>query len=108
LLPLPAAKVRNLSLENHLALAATRSGNGTADQMSCLLKTVYLAYFLRDAQHADPDFDPLHVYETALEVSAVDGVKQEVRFTDKHLRRSAEVIVAASGGHGCRSSWQYS
>jgi cytosine/adenosine deaminase-related metal-dependent hydrolase len=34
---------------------------------------------------------------------AMDSVKQEVRFTDKHLGRSAEVIVAASGGHGCRS-----
>ncbi|MGF6759655.1 hypothetical protein P3T16_007094, partial [Paraburkholderia sp. GAS42] len=35
-------------------------------------------------------------------VGWMDSVKQEVRFTDKHLGRSAEVIVAASGGHGCR------
>lgn len=34
----------------------------------------------------------------------VDSVKQEVRFTDIHLGRSAEVIVAASGNYGCRSS----
>lgn len=33
----------------------------------------------------------------------VDSVKQDVRFTDKHLGRSAEVIVAGSGVHGCRS-----
>ncbi|MDR6496728.1 hypothetical protein J2797_006655, partial [Paraburkholderia terricola] len=32
----------------------------------------------------------------------MDSVKQDVRFTDKHLGRSAEVIVAVSGGHGCR------
>jgi len=36
-------------------------------------------------------------------LALVDSVKQEVRFTDKHLGRSAEVFVAASGGHGCRS-----
>jgi fermentation-respiration switch protein FrsA (DUF1100 family) len=35
--------------------------------------------------------------------TAVDSVKQEVRFTDKHPGRSVEVIVAASGGPGCRS-----
>jgi len=32
----------------------------------------------------------------------VDSVKQYVRFTDNHLGRSAEVIVA-SISHGCRS-----
>jgi hypothetical protein len=34
----------------------------------------------------------------------VDSVKQEVRFADKHLGRSAEVIVAAGEFSGCRSS----
>ena len=36
-------------------------------------------------------------------VCELDSVKQDVRFTDKHLGRSAEVIVAVLGGHGCRS-----
>ena len=73
LLPLPAAKVRSLSLENHLALATMRSGNGTVDQMSCLLKTVYLAYYLRDARHAETDLDSFRVCEAALEVSAANA-----------------------------------
>ncbi|WP_434116201.1 hypothetical protein [Paraburkholderia caffeinilytica] len=56
LLPLPTAKMRAVSLENHLALAAMRTGNGNVDQMSCLLKAVYLAWFLRDGgagEHVD-------------------------------------------------------
>jgi hypothetical protein len=35
----------------------------------------------------------------------MDSVKQDFRFTDKHLGRSDEVIVAESRGHGCRSVW---
>lgn len=33
----------------------------------------------------------------------VDSVKQDFRFTGKHLGRSDEVIVAESRGHGCHS-----
>jgi hypothetical protein len=73
LLPLPAAKVRSFSLENHLALAAMRSGKGSVDQMSCLLKTVYLAYFLRDAVQLDSDIDSFRLCENALEVSAANA-----------------------------------
>ncbi|MFL9989458.1 hypothetical protein, partial [Paraburkholderia sediminicola] len=68
-----AAKVRSLSLENHLALATMRSGNGAVDQMSCLMKTVYLAYFLRDTLHADSDIDAFRLCEAALEVSAANA-----------------------------------
>ncbi|RQR51436.1 hypothetical protein DIE19_29465 [Burkholderia sp. Bp9126] len=32
LLPLPAALVRDISLENHLALATIRAGHGTPDR----------------------------------------------------------------------------
>lgn len=46
LLPLPIARVRALSLENHLALAAMRSGYGSVDVMSNLIRVVYLAYFI--------------------------------------------------------------
>jgi len=48
LLPLPPAKVREISLENHLAFAVVNAGAGGGDQMSCLLRVVYLAYYLRD------------------------------------------------------------
>ena len=70
LLPLPVAKVRSMSLENHLALAAMRTGNGNVNQMSRLLKAVYLAYFLREATCDHCDMHAFRASEAALERSA--------------------------------------
>jgi hypothetical protein len=53
LLPLPPATTRVLSLENHLALVAIRSGNGEADHVSCLLKVLYLAWFMLEEPPVD-------------------------------------------------------
>lgn len=50
LLPLPAETVRSISLENHLALAAMRSGQGTSDTMIGLLRVLYMTYYLLEAQ----------------------------------------------------------
>jgi hypothetical protein len=47
LLPLSTEKIRTLSLENHLALSVVRVGAGDFEQMSCLPRAVYLAYFMR-------------------------------------------------------------
>ena len=71
LLPLPVAKVRSMSLANHLALAAMRTGNGNVDQMSCLLKAVYLAYFLREATRDHCGMQAFRASEAALECSAI-------------------------------------
>ncbi|WP_232490703.1 hypothetical protein [Burkholderia ubonensis] len=76
LLPLPVSKVRALSLENHLALAAMRTGSGNVDQMSCLLKVVYLAWFLLD----DPATEHAQVFrdaEAALERSSTRAQRRE-------------------------------
>ena len=51
LLRLPVARVRAISLENHLALVTMRRGHGNPDVVSCLLKTAYLACFLHEALH---------------------------------------------------------
>ncbi|MBS2132098.1 hypothetical protein KEX41_28335 (plasmid) [Burkholderia thailandensis] len=76
LLPLPVAKSRALSLENHLALVAMRTGNGNVDQMSCLLKVVYLAWFMLDEPVADEP--PLfHQAEAALERSTTRAEHRE-------------------------------
>ena len=48
LLPLPTAKVRALSLENHLERSTVRSGRGYFDQICCLIRVVYLANFITD------------------------------------------------------------
>lgn len=46
LLPLPESRALALSLENHLALATLRAGRGDFYQMSCLLRAIYLSYFI--------------------------------------------------------------
>jgi hypothetical protein len=72
LLPLPAATVRKTSLENHLALVAMRTGNGSVDQMSCLLKATYLAWFLLDtAAERERHIHLLRSSEAALHQSGI-------------------------------------
>ncbi|WP_256990770.1 hypothetical protein [Burkholderia sp. HI2714] len=66
LLPLPTEKVRALSLENHLALATVRGGHGDLDQVSCLVRVVYLAFYLRETTSAGADFDLYRRAEAAL------------------------------------------
>jgi hypothetical protein len=46
LLPMPVELARKVSLQNHLALVALRQGQGNADLVAELLKTVYVAYDL--------------------------------------------------------------
>ncbi|KVR38193.1 hypothetical protein WK13_00980 [Burkholderia ubonensis] len=48
LLPLPLALVRNISLENHMSLAAMRSGHGTHDTMCALLRVLYVLFYMLD------------------------------------------------------------
>ncbi|CAB3723717.1 hypothetical protein LMG22037_04989 [Paraburkholderia phenoliruptrix] len=68
LLPLPAATVRAAALENHLALVAMRTGNGSVDQMSCLLKVAYLSWFLLEKPvDREQHIHLLHASETALQ-----------------------------------------
>ncbi|HHV7525559.1 TPA: hypothetical protein ACUNF5_007124 [Burkholderia orbicola] len=67
LLPLPTEKVRSLSLEHHLALAAMRSGHGDNDQISCLLKAVYLAFFMREPGASESELEQFRRAERVLE-----------------------------------------
>lgn len=56
-----------MSLENHLALAVIKSRTGTQAQVSCLLRVVYLAWFLREASSVDDDIELFRQGERALE-----------------------------------------
>ncbi len=67
LLPLSTEKVRSLSLENHMALAMVRSGNGDCDQIVCLLRVVYLAFFMRSETASGFDVDLYRRAETVLD-----------------------------------------
>ncbi|HDR9058134.1 hypothetical protein [Burkholderia vietnamiensis] len=48
LLPLSTEKVRSLSLEHHMAMAAVHSGSGDSDQWICLLRVFYLVFYMRN------------------------------------------------------------
>ncbi|WP_175769874.1 hypothetical protein [Burkholderia cenocepacia] len=73
LLPLSSDKVRSLSLENHLALATVRAGRGEFDQICCLIRVVYLAYFMRGETAAGTDIEPYRRAEAALDVCIKRG-----------------------------------
>lgn len=67
LLPLSTEKVRALSLEHHMALAVVRSGKGSCDQVTCLLRVVYLAFFVRSETTSGSDPDLYRRAETVLD-----------------------------------------
>ncbi|WP_082750729.1 hypothetical protein [Burkholderia sp. MSMB0856] len=67
LLPLSTEKVRSLSLEHHMALAVIRSGNGDCDQAICLLRIVYLAFFMRSETASGSDLDLYRRAEAVLD-----------------------------------------
>ncbi|WP_124668581.1 hypothetical protein [Burkholderia sp. Bp8986] len=73
LLPLPVAKSRAISLEHHLALAALYSGYGGIEQMSVLLKVVYLVHFIANATHERIDSGLLRSAEASLRRCGLRG-----------------------------------
>ncbi|AWV05525.1 hypothetical protein DM992_40230 (plasmid) [Burkholderia sp. JP2-270] len=66
----------SLSLENHLALATVRAGRGDFDQICCLLRVVYLAYFMRNETAAGEDLEPYHRAEAALD-ACIKRIEQD-------------------------------
>lgn len=67
LLPLLGAKVWALSLESHLALATIRAGRGNLDLLCCLLRVLYLSFYLRDWTATGDDLEPYRRVELALD-----------------------------------------
>ncbi|KML57078.1 hypothetical protein VL15_15310 [Burkholderia cepacia] len=67
LLPMSPTRVRALSLEHHLALATVACGRGNVDLMVCLLKAVYMTFYLRGETSVDVDMRAVQRAEAALE-----------------------------------------
>ncbi|MCO8325656.1 hypothetical protein ABEG10_37630 (plasmid) [Burkholderia cenocepacia] len=113
LLPLPTEKVRALSLENHLALATVRGGRGDLDQVSCLVRVVYLAFYLRDTTSAGADFDLYRRAEAALN-ACVTRAEQGARclLLDHELSTVERLLVvhdeqlAAAPWHRYLDAWK--
>lgn len=69
LLPLSSALVRNISLENHMSLAAMRSGHGTHDTMCALLRILYMLFYMLEGNDRDAEFPQFLDAESALDKS---------------------------------------
>lgn len=103
LLTLSSAKVRALSLENHLALATVRAGGGELDQISCLIRVVYLAYFMRNETTSGVDLGAYRDAEAVLDacIKRVEQdepcllLDQEQRIVERVLALHDEQLAAA-------------
>jgi len=85
LLPMTADVVSKVSLHNHLALVALRQGQGNADLIAELLKTVYVAYDL-----LAPDQRLAHTEQFTRVESAVKAVIVRAAATDEWRLAEAE------------------
>jgi hypothetical protein len=113
LLPLPSARVRAMSLENHLAFAVVKSGAGSHNQVSCLLRVVYLAWFLREVSSFSDDIELFRQGERALEgciersVSSKEWTLDEsVQDTIGKLLSLHDAQLAAVPGHLYARAWE--
>ncbi|WP_232467515.1 hypothetical protein [Burkholderia ubonensis] len=55
-----------MSLEYHLALATIAKGHASLDLLLCLLRTVYMAFYLRDETPRHDDVRPFKQAEAAI------------------------------------------
>ncbi|KWB20847.1 hypothetical protein WL32_17105 [Burkholderia cepacia] len=96
LLPLPAALVRDISLENHLALATMRAGHGTAETMIALLRVLYLAYFAEEPDFSEADRALFLEVESVLSRSVdAAGSGQPWQLSDDALGAIERLLVRA-------------
>jgi hypothetical protein len=108
LLPLPLVKVRAMSLEHHLALAALHSGLGSVEQMNVLFKVVFLAYFMADEAREPVDLDMFRDAEAALEGCGLRGHRDGnwILSASDHAVL-APILVLHDRQMGSMPSWRY-
>ena len=61
-----------------MALAAVRSGNGNCDQVTCLLRVVYLAFYMRGETASGSDLDLYRRAEAVLDACIARAESGEV------------------------------
>ncbi|KWA08219.1 hypothetical protein [Burkholderia territorii] len=94
LLPLPASVVRDISLENHLALATMRGGYGTAQAMITLLRVLYLAYFAMGPDATEEERTLFLTVELALQQSIdAAGNGQDWQVSDTALESIERLLL---------------
>ncbi|MBN3787504.1 hypothetical protein [Burkholderia sp. Ac-20353] len=113
LLPLSTEKVHALSLENHMALAVVRAGHGGEAQISCLLRVVYLAFYLRGESELGEALALYRRAEAALEACIARAEHGAAWLLLDHERSMIEQILvlhdeqlAAVPMHRYCSAWE--
>ncbi|MDN7445589.1 hypothetical protein QZM64_41225 [Burkholderia cepacia] len=113
LLPIATEKIRALSLENHLALSVVRAGNGEFEQISCLLRAIYLAFYLRHETVAGTDPDVYRHAEAVLDHCIAPAERGEAwTLTEDEVAALERVLVlhdaqlAAAPLHRYQSAWE--
>ncbi len=108
LLPLPAALVRDISLENHLALATMRAGHGTPETMIALLRVLYLAYFIVEPTVAEGDLALFLQSEAALQQSIeVAGQGRDWQVSEDALALIERLLLRADAIVGSVPKYRY-
>ncbi|WP_244137139.1 hypothetical protein [Burkholderia pyrrocinia] len=107
-MPLPTAHVRAISLENHLALAAIRSGHGTSEAMVALLRVLYLGYFIVAPDVSDADLALFLEAESVLEQSVeAAGDGQGWRITKDALAAIEQLLLRVDAIVGSVPKYHY-
>ncbi|WP_344676441.1 hypothetical protein [Paraburkholderia graminis] len=70
--------MQSVSLRNHLALAALRTGNGNGHLLSQLIHALYMAWYLREAGFGTADHPLFRDAAEALERSATRATTTDV------------------------------
>ncbi|WP_249180764.1 hypothetical protein [Burkholderia vietnamiensis] len=102
LLPLPAALIQDISLENHLVLTTLRTGHGTAQTLVALLLVIYTTFYLLDKDHSEADLNLFLKVEAALDAciqQATDGLPWQLQAEqwppiERVLLRFDEVVAS--------------
>jgi len=95
LLPLPCTTFSDMSLANHLALAACRRGQGNAHLMNELVRATYVSYFLAKAGGGGLTTELYLRAEAALEQALHRADSNDVWSLNADASDSVSQIIAA-------------
>jgi hypothetical protein len=95
LLPLPSQVAAQISLANHLALAASKSSEGNAHLLNELLRAVYIGYFLEQASANDVPVELYRAAEVGLEEVLRTAHRENVWRVGEELGAVLERLLAS-------------
>jgi len=94
LLPMSAALVQKVSLQNHMALVALRQGQGNSNLAGELLKTVFVAFYLAQPDQLTTHAKHFAQAQTAIKALIKDAVLETGwRLEEEHCKGIEAILV---------------